>query len=185
MLAGNVVALLSPLIFIPILTLIFGVDNYDYESMRAIRKGDDHDIAAEAHVDLELIPGERAGSNGSESEELEQKNLEKAAKIARLTTVAMTLILLVLWPFPLYGTGYIFSKKFFTGWVSVGIIWLFFSMLCVGVYPLWEGRHDIVHTIKSIGLDIQGKRSPAIQGRMANVHDEKSVEEIGEKKLAT
>lgn len=185
MLAGNVVALLSPLIFIPILTLIFGVDNYDYESMRAIRKGDDHEIAAEAHVDLELIPGERAGSNGSESEELEQKNLEKAAKIARLTTVAMTLILLVLWPFPLYGTGYIFSKKFFTGWVSVGIIWLFFSMLCVGVYPLWEGRHDIAHTIKSIALDIQGKRRPAIQGRMANVHDEKSVEEIGEKKLAT
>lgn len=185
MLAGNVVALLSPVIFIPILTLIFGMDNYDYESMRAIRKGDDHDIAAEAHVDLELIPGERAGSNGSESEELEQKNLEKAAKIARLTTVVMTLILLVLWPFPLYGTGYIFSKKFFTGWVSVGIIWLFFSMFCVGVYPLWEGRHDIVHTIKSIGLDIQGKRRPPIQGRIANVQDEKSVEDIGEKKLAS
>jgi len=58
-------------------------------------------------------------------------------------------------------------------------------MLCVGVYPLWEGRHDIVHTIKSIGLDIQGKRRPAIQGRMANVQDEKSVEDIGEKKLAS
>jgi Na+/proline symporter len=183
MLAGNVVALLSPLIFIPILTLIFGIDNYDYESMRAIRKGDDHDIAAEAHIDLELIPGERAGSNGSETEEVEQKKLEKAAKIARITTVVMTLILLVLWPFPLYGTSYIFSKKFFTGWVSVGIIWLFFSMLCVGVYPLWEGRHAMAHTTKSIWLDITGQRRPPIQGRMADVEDEKHTKELDEKKL--
>ncbi|KAG0138172.1 Sodium:solute symporter family-domain-containing protein [Tuber indicum] len=183
MLAGNVVALLSPLIFIPILTLIFGIDNYDYESMRAIRKGDDHDIAAEAHIDLELIPGERAGSNGSETEEVEQKKLEKAAKIARITTVVMTLILLVLWPFPLYGTSYIFSKKFFTGWVSVGIIWLFFSMLCVGVYPLWEGRHAMAHTTKSIWLDITGQRRPPIQGRVADVEDEKHTKELDEKKL--
>lgn len=124
MLAGNVVALLSPCLFIPVLTLIFGVDNYDYQSMRDIRKGDDHEIAAEAHVDLELIPGERA----ADSYEVEQTKLERAAKIARITTVVMTFILLVLWPFPLYGTSYIFSEKFFTGWVSVGIIWLFFSM---------------------------------------------------------
>jgi hypothetical protein len=124
MLAGNVVALLSPCLFIPLLTLFFGLDNYDFESMRAIRKGDDHDIAQEAHIDLELIPGEYVTAD---SEEVEQQKLTKAANIARITTVVMTLILLVLWPFPLYGTGYIFSKKFFTGWVSVGIIWMFFS----------------------------------------------------------
>jgi hypothetical protein len=124
MLAGNVVALLSPCLFIPLLTFAFGPDNYDYESMRAIRRADDHDVAQEAHVDLELVPGE---NRTSDAEETEQKQLSRAAFISRLITVIMTLALLVLWPMPMYGSGYIFSKKFFTGWVSVGIMWLFFS----------------------------------------------------------
>lgn len=113
MLAGNVVALLSPLVFIPILTLIFGVDNYDWKSMALIRRGDDHDLADAAHVDLELVPGM---SNVSEAEmREEQHKLMRASKIAKTATVIMTLCLLILWPMPMYGTGYIFSKKFFTG----------------------------------------------------------------------
>lgn len=127
MLAGNVVALLSPCLFVPVLTLAFGPDNYDYESMRQIRRGDDHEIAAAAHVDLELVPGADHSSQDSANEEAEQKALTKSAKIARIITVVMTLALLVLWPFPMYGSGYVFSKKFFTGWVTVGIMWLFFS----------------------------------------------------------
>src|SRR5438046_2074361 len=134
MLAGNVVALLSPLIFIPVLTYAFGVDDYDYESMKAIRKGDDTDLAVAAHVDLELIPGEMHRTAAEEEEE--QAKLLRASKIAKSMTVFMTLALLVLWPMPLYGTGYVFSKKFFTGWVVVGILWLFFSLFCVGLFPL-------------------------------------------------
>ncbi|KAI5807618.1 Sodium:solute symporter family-domain-containing protein [Peziza echinospora] len=153
MLVGNVVALLSPCIFIPLLTLIFGMDDYDFESMRAIRKADDHELAAEANVQLELVPGEQV-----HDEEAEQRNLTRAAKIARVITVVMTLVLLVLWPFPLFGTKYIFSEKFFAGWVGVGIAWLFFSSMCVGVYPIWEGRHSIAHTFKCIARDLSGKK---------------------------
>lgn len=128
MLAGNVVALLSPVLFVPILTLVFGADDYDYESMRQIRRGDDHEIVADAHVDPELVPGtDRSSSQNSANEEAEQKALTKSARIARIITVVMTIILLVLWPFPLYGTSYVFSRKFFTGWVAVGITWLLFS----------------------------------------------------------
>ncbi|KAE8451376.1 hypothetical protein EG329_004005 [Mollisiaceae sp. DMI_Dod_QoI] len=159
MLAGNVMALLSPLIFTPLFTLIFGVDHYDWVSMAAIRKGDDHDMAAEAHIDLELIPGEREES-ATEYEE-EQKKLLRASKIAKSMTVILTLALLVLWPMPMYGTGYIFSKKFFTGWVVVGIMWLICSLLCVGVFPVFEGRKDLAFTIKSIYLDITGKKHPS------------------------
>jgi hypothetical protein len=120
MLAGNVTALLSPLIFIPIFTLIFGWDKYDWVSMAAIRRGDDHDLAAEADVDLELVSG---ASRGSEAEEIvEQRKLLRASTIAKTMTVILTLALLVLWPMPMYGSGYVFSEKFFTGWVVVGII---------------------------------------------------------------
>lgn len=88
MLAGNVVALLSPLVLIPIFTLIFGLDHYDWKSMMLIRQGDDHDLAAAAHVDLENIPGEHTET--STAFEAEQKKLLRAGKISKTVTVVMT-----------------------------------------------------------------------------------------------
>jgi hypothetical protein len=125
--------------------------------MRAIRKGDDSDIAAAE--DLELVPG---ASNTTEAEEAEeQRKLLRASFIAKTMTVVLTLALLVLWPMPMYGAGYVFSQKFFTGWVVVGIMWLFFSIFCVGVYPLWEGRHSLKHNVRAIFRDITGKEHPS------------------------
>ena len=175
MLVGNVVALLSPCVFVPLFTLIFGADDYDYQTMRDIRKADDHDIAAEAHVQLELIPGEAPRT----SEEEEQRKLSRAAFIARTTTVVMTLILLVLWPFPLFGTSYVFSKKFFTGWVSVGIAWLFFSAFCVGIFPVWEGRHTIMHTSKCIWRDLTGGKATDTEVIPAQEADSASSKDLG------
>ncbi|KAM3067623.1 urea active transporter [Clarireedia jacksonii] len=170
MLAGNVTALLSPLIFIPIFTLIFGWDKYDWISMAAIRRGDDHDLAAEADVDLELVPGE---SRGSEADEvIEQRKLLRASTIAKTMTVVLTLALLVLWPMPMYGSEYVFSEKFFTGWVVVGIIWLIGSTLCVGVYPVVEGRKSLARTFKSIYLDITGKQHPSKHHRPEAIYVE-------------
>jgi urea-proton symporter len=60
----------------------------------------------------------------------------------------------------MYGTGYIFSKPFFTGWVTVGIIWIFCSFFAVGLFPVFEGRKTLVSTLKNIYLDITGKWHP-------------------------
>jgi len=166
MLAGNVVALLAPAIFTPILSFMPGLkgDKYDWVSMKLIRKGDDSDMAAAAHMDPELVPGESRQSDHEEREE--QHKLQRAAKIARSLTIFFTLALLILWPMPMYGSGYIFSKRFFTGWVAVGIFWLFCSSICVGLYPLWEGRHTSSRTVKAIYLDIMGRRKPVMHGRV-------------------
>jgi len=157
MLAGNVVALLSPLIFIPILTLIFGKAKYDWQSMKMIRRGNDSDIV-EDKQDLELVPGNAPISDAAEAEE--QRKLLRASMIAKTMTVVLTLSLLILWPMPMYGSGYVFSQKFFTGWVVVGILWLFCSIFCVGLFPLFEGRHSLKHNIWSIVKDITGKEHP-------------------------
>lgn len=110
MLAGNVAALLSPLVFIPVLTLVFGLvsefgnmprnasdafadsfprvqDKYDWQSMMSIRRGDDHEMADEAHVDLEGIPGEHVETEAEMEEE--QKQLLRAGKISKTLTVVM------------------------------------------------------------------------------------------------
>ncbi|KAK7517198.1 urea active transporter [Phyllosticta citriasiana] len=157
MLAGNVVALLSPLVFIPILTYMPGLggpQRYDWLSMKAIRKADDADVAASAHVDLELVPG---GTRNSQLEaQAEAAQLQRASRIARALTVVLALSFLVLWPMPMYGSHYIFSKPFFTGWVVVGILWLFCSMFCVGLYPLWEGRETMARTMRLVWKDVFG-----------------------------
>ncbi|CAJ2504598.1 Uu.00g119920.m01.CDS01 [Anthostomella pinea] len=158
MLAGNVVALLSPLVLIPIFTLIFGMDKYDWKSMMAIRKGDDHDIATTAGTDLEHTADEHVQTTNEFK--AEQSKLMRASKISKWTTVAMTLAFLILWPFPMYGSGYVFSKPFFTGWVTVGIIWIFCSLGAVGIFPVFEGRRTLLHTFKAIALDISGKKHP-------------------------
>jgi hypothetical protein len=160
-LTGNVAALLSPCIFVPVLTYAFGKQNYDWVSMKEIRKGDDHDLAAKAGMDLEQLPGERRQSV-IEAEE-ENTKLNKAFKIASTMTVILTLALLILWPMPMYGTGYIFSQKFFTGWISVGILWLFCSAFAVGIFPVWQGRKTIAHTFKYMFLDATGKWKPTVR----------------------
>ncbi|KAK0387891.1 hypothetical protein NLU13_4136 [Sarocladium strictum] len=125
MLAGNVTALLSPLIFIAVLTAIFGVDKYDWVSMAQIRMADDHDLIKDSGLDEEA-----------------------QRQISASVCAVLTLSFLVLWPMPLYGTGYIFSKKFFTGWVVVGIIWIFISLIIVGIYPAWESRETATRVFK-------------------------------------
>ncbi|KAI1101274.1 Na+/solute symporter [Jackrogersella minutella] len=156
MLAGNVAALLSPLVFIPIFTLIFGMDNYDWKSMMDIRRGDDHELADTAGVDLEQTVGGHVETTNEFAEE--QSKLTRASTISKWTTVGMTLAFLVLWPFPMYGSNYVFSKPFFTGWVTVGIIWIFCSLGAVGLFPVFEGRQTLARTCKAIVLDLTGKR---------------------------
>ena len=146
MLAGNVTALLSPLVFIVILTAIFGIDKYDWVSMSQIRMADDHDVLVGAGLDEEAARQLEALQVANREEE--QRKLQKAFKIAVSVCIVLTLSFLVLWPMPMYGSGYIFSKKFFTGWVTVGIIWIFISLIIVGIYPAWESRATMTRVMK-------------------------------------
>jgi hypothetical protein len=87
MLAGNVAALLSPVVLVAIFTLIFGVDKYDWKSMMDIRRGDDHELTDAAGLGVEEVPSDH-GETGAEFDE-EQKKLERAGKISKTATVVM------------------------------------------------------------------------------------------------
>ncbi|KAH6693423.1 urea active transporter [Plectosphaerella plurivora] len=168
MLVGNCTALLSPLVFIPILTFVppFKPQKYDWESMLAISKADDHDIADAAHMDLERMPGEVLTNTVSAQALAEERiKLDRAAKIARYLCVGLTIALLVIWPMPMFGSSYIFSKKFFTGWVVVGITWLFATSGMTIILPLWESRSTISRTSRAMFKDLlglTGKRAPEV-----------------------
>jgi len=71
-----------------------------------------------------------------------------------LLNIAVTILI---WPLSLY-RDYIFGKTLFKSWVTVAILWQFFALCAVVIYPLVDGRHAIAKGIKGIWLDLQ-KRS--------------------------
>lgn len=173
MLAGNVVALLSPIVFVPILTYGFGADNYDWGTMAAIKQSDDAYVSSSGD--------EGRGIEGGVSPppdvvlmapEQDMVKLNKASRLAKWLTVVMAVSFLVLWPMPMYGSGYVFSKPFFTGWVTVGITWIFGSSGAVGIFPLWEGRHSIVRVTKGmLGMKKGAVFREPIEGKVTDVPD--------------
>lgn len=95
MLAGNVVALLSPLVFIPLLTLVSGgLDHYDWQSMMAIRQGDDAHAAESGNgQDVEGAASAEESTESNErvqAHEEEQRKLERAGRISKTMTAVMT-----------------------------------------------------------------------------------------------
>jgi urea-proton symporter len=126
-LVGNVVALLSPIVFVGVLTLI-KPDNYDFETMKAIELDNDDDQLPPSDEEIQATMDGAHHRLTREDLLAEARNLDRASFIAKSLAAFLTIALLVLWPMPMYGTGYIFSLKFFTGWVVVGIMWIFFSL---------------------------------------------------------
>lgn len=172
MLAGNVVALLSPLVFVPVLTYAFGADDYDWATMAAIKQGDDADISAVSEGGGLESGSDRSPGFTLVAPEQDMAKLNKASRLAKWLTVVMAVSFLVLWPMPMYGSGYVFSKPFFTGWVTVGIIWIFGSSGAVGLFPLWEGRHSIVRVAKGmLGMKKGDVFSEPIEGEGKDVLD--------------
>jgi hypothetical protein len=53
--------------------------------------------------------------------------LDKAAKFAYTSSIVLTVVLLLVWPIPMYFSRYVFSPAFFTGWVVLGITWTLIS----------------------------------------------------------
>lgn len=88
----------------------------------------------------------------------EAKNMEpmdpvavkKAERLAIGANLVFFFIAIILVPFTLFGTRYIYSKSFFTGWVVVSFIWVWTSMTICVIYPVVESTGALREV--SIGL---------------------------------
>ncbi|KAF2648002.1 hypothetical protein K491DRAFT_643291 [Lophiostoma macrostomum CBS 122681] len=86
--------------------------------------------------------------------EAELKKLHWWHRVAWAWFVFIVLVTFVAWPMPLY-RNYIFSKSFFSGWVTVAIIWQFFAFFAVVLYPLYDGRFEIEKGVRGVYRAIQ------------------------------
>lgn len=81
------------------------------------------------------------------------QHIYKWLKIAIAFFVVNVLTTIVAWPLPLY-RDWIFTQSFFSGWVVMAVIWQWFALFLVVIYPVYDGRHAIARTIRGLRGDL-------------------------------
>ncbi|KPM46492.1 Urea active transporter [Neonectria ditissima] len=148
--AGNMLALTAPIILTPLITYL-KPDNYDFAKFKELQQVDDSGFDIDSKTEGVVI------KTAQEKTEAELKNLEviekdlyQARNFALGAAIFIAISLTILWPIPMYGTSYIFSKPFFTGWIVVTFIWAFFGAMVVTLLPLVESRREIYLFIRAV-----------------------------------
>ena len=110
-------------------------------------------------VEVQVDSDQSSSSNNLESqttiagvEQLTPKQLDFWIKIATGAAIFILLINWVLWPLPLY-RDWIFSRAYFKGYVTVGLMWLYATLLIIGIGPLISGRHTIALIARNVYRD--------------------------------
>ncbi|KAL9485312.1 hypothetical protein ACSS6W_004101 [Trichoderma asperelloides] len=147
---GTVASALSPLLYTVVLSFIWP-DNYDWARFREERLLLDIDTQTEeSDREEQARQGSKGGVLSSASEAVYDKTDLRWKRYALFWSLFSFFGLWVLWPLPMYGVEYIFSKTFFRSWIVVSLIWLWTSLLILSVYPLWDGRKQILIVLKSL-----------------------------------
>ncbi|KAF5541992.1 DUR3-urea permease [Fusarium mexicanum] len=148
---GTVASLFSPLFYSVVVTYV-RPDNYDWSQFKEHRLAVEQD---ESSSGLESSPGKgteqvtttETASNRTSDDD---NNQRRWTKYALWWAIATFLGHWVLWPLPMYAAKFVFSKQFFTAWIVVSLIWLWWTLIMVGFYPIWNGRGQIAAVTRSI-----------------------------------
>ncbi|KAJ5248716.1 sodium/proline symporter [Penicillium chermesinum] len=147
--AGNIVALGSPLVLTPLLTFLRPED-FDWQIFKdGIKRGDDEQIQVPVDDESNKDPTRRTAREMHEEQE-DEATLISARNRSIYLSIFLTLSLVILWPIPMYGTSYIFSSGFFTGWVAFLFIWAFLAAGIIVLLPIWEGKMQVYVLLKKV-----------------------------------
>ncbi|OAK96053.1 Na+/solute symporter [Phaeosphaeriaceae sp. SRC1lsM3a] len=178
-LAGNLASIMTGLIVTVTISLIKPA-NFDWEKTRAInaivtdgttppRDTSTPELADDSEkkeVDETSPPAARSQPDAADlpahlaptSEEDDPRTLRGAFKLACVSAFVLTFILDFLLPMPMFFSGYIFSKGFFTAWVVISFIWVFASSAISCLLPIWETRSSFGTFIGKITADLGKKK---------------------------
>jgi SSS family transporter len=80
----------------------------------------------------------------------DEKVLKSAAQFSYRYGIILALILVVVWPLPLYFSGYVFSLAVYQIWVEIAVIWATVAAAWIVLQPLVEARSGIIVALKKI-----------------------------------
>lgn len=148
--AGNTVAVGVPLILMPIITLIKPA-NFDWNVWLEIKQDDNTEYDKE-HGLTNVLSSTEATKLVLEERIKYDKDLRLHSKIGLGFTILFVLFFLILFPIPLYGSKYIFSKSFFRGYTVVMFIWGFTAAFIIIVLPIYKGRRSLIRLFRLVIL---------------------------------
>ncbi|GAA5840877.1 hypothetical protein JCM9279_001249 [Rhodotorula babjevae] len=85
------------------------------------------------------------------------EEIRKTLRFATVVAVATFIILIILIPFPMCGTGYISTKAGFTFYVVITFVWIFYGAFVCVFLPIWEEREAISRIVGHMWADLRGK----------------------------
>ncbi|KAJ5505294.1 Sodium/solute symporter [Penicillium expansum] len=162
---GTVASCMSPIVYSVVITLV-RPQNYNWDDFKKVK------LSLEKLDSDSTTPsgGDGSGEDGGRSAD-DQKELKRWGRIAAFWAVATFLGHWVIWPLPMYGSGYIFGKKFYIAWVVVAIIWLWLSMLVAIFYPIFDGGiqqiRDVYRGLRGQNI-VEGARSKDGKGESSS-----------------
>src|SRR5918911_1343192 len=81
----------------------------------------------------------------------DEEFLKRSSRVGYKVGIALTLVLVVVWPIPLYLSGYVFSETIYSIWVGIAVIWAGAAAAIIILLPLIESRRGIVQVVQKIG----------------------------------
>jgi TM2 domain-containing membrane protein YozV len=86
---------------------------------------------------------------------MDPPRVRKAERLAQGPSIVFILIAVILVLFTLFGTGYVYSKQFFTGWVVVSLIWIWARVIICVVYPVVESAVALRDISRGLWMDVK------------------------------
>lgn len=82
--------------------------------------------------------------------------LRRSSRFGYRFAIALTLVLVVAWPLPLYFSGYVFSQVVYGLWVGIAVVWAGVAATVIVLLPIIESRRGIARVLYNIGQQSYG-----------------------------
>ena len=140
LLAGNLTSILTSLI-ITVIGSLFRPENFNFSKLK-------HEIFV---VDEQIRKRLEKETN--------EESLKNASKFSMRYGLTLTLILVVVWPIPLFLSNYVFTETVYHVWIWVAILWAATAGSLVWALPIIQSRSGIAHVLKNIVISSKPKKS--------------------------
>ena len=91
--------------------------------------------------------------------ETNEESLKKASRFSKLYGLTLTLILVVVWPIPLFFSNYVFTATVYHVWIWVAILWAVAAASMIWILPIIQSRDGISHVLNNIATSSKPRKT--------------------------
>ena len=140
LLAGNLASILTSLA-ITVIGSLFRPENFNFSKLK-------HEIFVVDETIRKRL-----------EKETNEESLKKASRFSKLYGLTLTLILVVVWPIPLFFSNYVFTATVYHVWIWVAILWAVAAASMIWILPIIQSRDGISHVLKNIATSSKPRKT--------------------------